>query len=354
MQAWAVLEAGAPLQRIELPTPVPTGTQVLMAVTHCGVCHSDVHFWEGFLDMGGPAKVPVEAMGIQRPLTLGHEVVGRVAALGPEAAAVPGAPAVGELRLVYPWVGCGECAACLAEEDNDCAQSRAIGLRQPGGFGEYVVTPHPRHLIDIGDIPPALAATYACSGLTVYAALKKVLPVPPDQPVVIIGAGGLGLSAIQILRAQGHRAILVVDIDPAKRAAALAAGASAAIDGTGDDLGQRLLQAAGRPLRTVVDLVNNPQTASAALAAVGRGGTIVQVGMFGGAVSLPLMKMPALELTLRGSFVGSPKELRELIELARSGALDPIPLATRPRDQASAALQDLHDGEVVGRLVMVA
>ncbi len=247
MRAWAVVEAEKPLQEIEQPTPEPTGTQVLVEVTHCGVCHSDVHFWEGFLDLGGPEKTPISAIGLNPPLTLGHEIVGVVTALGPGAAGK--GVKVGDRRIVFPWVGCGECERCLAEEDNLCAKGAAIGVRQSGGFGSHVVVPHPRHLVDPGDIDPAVAATYACSGLTVYSAIQKILPMPADKPVVLIGAGGLGLSAIEILKALGHRNIISVDVSADKRAAALKAGASQVVDGSGDDAADRIKAAAGSTSR---------------------------------------------------------------------------------------------------------
>ena len=220
MRAWAVVENGAPLKEIELPTPEPKGTEVLIEVTHCGVCHSDLHIWEGYYDIGGGKKMSLADRGVSLPLAMGHEIVGRVAKLGPEATGVR----VGDLRIVYPWIGCGKCQTCLSEDDNMCAlAARSLGVYQNGGYGTHVLAPHPRHLIDPGKVDPAVAATYACSGITVYSAIKKAMPLPPDAPIVIVGAGGLGLNAVAILKALKHRNIVVVDIDPAKREAALKA-----------------------------------------------------------------------------------------------------------------------------------
>ena len=350
MRAWAVVETEKPLQEIEQPTPTPTGTQVLVEVSHCGVCHSDVHFWEGFLDLGGPEKTPISAMGLKPPLTLGHEIFGTVVALGPDAGGK--GVQVGDKRIVFPWVGCGDCERCLAEEDNLCAKGAAIGVRQPGGFGSHVVVPHPRHLIDAGDIDPAVAATYACSGLTVYSAIRKIMPIAPDKPVVLIGAGGLGLSAIEILKALGHRNIISVDVSEPKRRAALTAGASQAIDGTGEDVADRVKAAAGGPVPAVVDLVNSSATVKVALAVLARGGMTVQVGMFGGRLDVPLMTFPGQGVSIHGNFVGNPKELREVVALARSGRLKPIPVETRPKSQASRTLQELRDGKITGRVVL--
>lgn len=347
MRAWTVLEPGEELREVELPDPEPTGTEVVVEVSHCGVCHSDVTLWKGLFDMGD-RKVPIEAVGITRPLTLGHEIVGRVVRKGPAAKGV----AIGERRIVFPWVGCGECAACQAEEDNMCQQSRSIGVRRAGGFGSQVVVPHPRHLVDPGHLDPALAATYACSGLTAYSAIRKVLPLQPGEPVVLIGAGGVGHAGIQILKALGHQNIIVVDVTPEKRSAALEAGARKAIDGTGEDVAGRLKAEAGGPVRTVVDFVNNSDTAKFAFASLGKGGRLIQVGMFGGAMTIPLMMMPQLGLTIQGSYVGNPKELRELVALAQSGKLAPIPVSTAPKRKVTEILERLKAGRVTGRIVL--
>ena len=198
MRAWAVVENGKDLQQLDLPTPEPKGTEILLEVTHCGVCHSDLHIWEGDYDIGGGKRLSLKERGVVLPLAMGHEIVGRVVKLGPEAAGVK----LGDLRIVFPWLGCGHCERCLAEEDNMCLVSRALGVYQNGGYATHVVAPHPRHLIDPGNLDPALAATYACSGVTVYSAIRKVMPLPPEKPVVLVGAGGLGLAAIAVLQAR--------------------------------------------------------------------------------------------------------------------------------------------------------
>ena len=215
MQAWVVARNGAPLERIEKPTPIPTGTEVLVEVTHCGVCHSDLHFWEGSYDLGGGRTLLLSDRGVSLPRAIGHEILGRVAALGPEASGV----AIGDRRIVYPWLGCGMCRQCRAGQDNLCLKQRSLGVMQDGGFGSHVVVPHPRYLVDPGDVDPAVAATFGCSGITVLSAIRKVMPLAPDDPVVLIGAGGLGLAAIGMLRAMGHEAIISVDISAEKRAA---------------------------------------------------------------------------------------------------------------------------------------
>ena len=348
MQAWAVVENGAPLQELRLPTPTPTGTEVLMEVTHCGVCHSDLHIWEGGYDMGGGRRMSLKDRGVVLPLAMGHEIVGRVAALGTDATGV----AVGDVRIVFPWVGCGHCARCLAEEDNMCLAGRALGVYQHGGYATHVVAPHPRHLIDPGTLDPALAATYACSGITVYSAIQKVMPMAPDTPIVLVGAGGLGLNAIAVLKALGHRNIVVVDVSAEKRQAALDAGASQVVDGNGEDVTTRIIKACNGPVEAVIDLVNGTSTARFAFEALTKGGKLVQVGLFGGELSLPLPLMAMRALSVQGSYVGNPKQLRELVALAQSGALPALPVTEVPQSQANDALMRLRDGKVTGRIVL--
>ena len=347
MRSWQVRAAGEPLDAVDATPPVPTGTEVLIEVTHCGLCQSDVTLWKGTFDMGaGP--VPIGAFGFAYPLTLGHEIVGRVAALGPGAEGV----AIGARRIVYPWVGCGRCAVCRAGQDNLCATPAGIGTRRPGGFGSHVVVPHPRHLVDPGDLDPALAATLACSGLTAWSAVAKLGEPPPDLPVAVIGAGGVGLSVIAILAALGHRAIIAVDRASDKLTLAAQAGATTVVQAGDEDLADRMTAACGGTVGAVIDVVNGPQTATAALAALAKGGRLVQVGMQGGAITLPLMSLPMRGISLIGSHVGTPAELRALVALAQSGRLAPIPVERVARSQINAALMRLARGQVAGRLVL--
>lgn len=350
MKAWAIVENGAPLQEIELPTPEPTGTEILLEVTHCGVCHSDLHIWDGYYDLGSAGRFDIVKRGITLPLALGHEIVGRVVKLGPDATGVK----PGDIRIVYPWVGCGTCPRCLAGEDNLCPKQRSLGIYQHGGFATHVIAANAGHLVDPGDIDPALAATYACSGITVFAAIRKIMPLPPDTPIVLIGAGGLGLSAIAVLLALGHKSIISVDTSAVKRDAATKAGATATVDGTAERLDKAITEACGGPPVAIIDLVNGSGTAKAAHAALAKGGKLIMVGLFGGELNLALPFMPMRALTIQGSFVGAPADLRKLVELAQGGNLPKLPIETVPRREADAALHRLKAGDVTGRLVLVA
>src|SRR5262249_61231927 len=141
----------------------------------------------------------------------------------------------------------GPCGVGLGEEDNMCLTPCSMGVYQNGGYGTHVLVPPPRHLIDLGSIDPAVAATYACSGITVYSAIKKVMPLPADEPLVVVGAGGLGLNAIAILKALGHRNIVAADVSAEKRTAALAAGATKLVESSNEGGTQRTHKACGAP-----------------------------------------------------------------------------------------------------------
>jgi alcohol dehydrogenase/propanol-preferring alcohol dehydrogenase len=352
MRAWAVVETGRPLQEIELPTPEPQGPQVLLEVTHAGVCHSDLHIWEGEYDLGSRGKMRLTDRGVVLPLAMGHEIVGRVVKLGPEAEGQ--GVKVGELRCVYPWVGCGKCAVCQRDEENMCLTPRSLGVYQHGGYATHVLATHWKHLVDIQGVDPALAATYACSGVTVYSAINKLMPMDPEEPVVLVGAGGLGMNAIAILKALGHRRICVVDVDQTKLDVAKQQGATDTVLASGEDTARAIITACGGPVGGVIDLVNGTQTSRFAFEALRKGGKLVQVGLFGGEMSIPLPLMPIRALTVQGSYVGNVKELRALMEIAKQGKIPAIPVAKEPLRNADAVLNRLREGKVVGRVVLTA
>ncbi len=352
MRAWAVVETGKPLQEIEMPTPEPKGAEVLLEVTHAGVCHSDLHIWEGEYDLGSRGKMRLTDRGVKLPLAMGHEIVGRVAKLGPDAANQ--GSKVGDIRVVYPWVGCGKCAICARDEENMCLNGRSLGVYQNGGYATHVLATHVKHLIDIEGVDPSLAATYACSGVTVYSAINKLLPMEPDEPIVVVGAGGLGLNAIAILKALGHKRICVVDVSEEKLAAAKAQGATDAVLAGAEGTTDRIVAACGGPVAGVVDLVNGTQTARYAFDALRKGGKLVQVGLFGGELGIPLPLMPIKALTIQGSYVGNVKELRALIDIAKKGLIPAIPVENTPQRNADAVLHRLKEGKITGRVVLVA
>lgn len=346
MISYDVVEWGQPLQRREHPTPVPTGTEVLLRLKLCGVCHSDVHIRDGYFEMGGGKRFHMSDRGMQPPVTLGHEPFGTVIAAGPDADAP-----IGQDRLVCPWTGCGTCARCREGRDNHCMVPRWLGVHRAGGYADHLLVPHPRYLVDASGIDPAWAATLACSGLTTYSAVDQLLPIPRDEWVAVVGAGGLGLMAIGMLRALGHERIMAIDIDPAKFPAAHEAGAAAVVNGRDADAAGQLQEIAGGPLYGAVDLVNTTATASLALAVLRKGGRLILVGLYGGEIPLSLVAVVQRALSIVGSNVGTVAELKAVVELARTGKLKPIPIELRPLADVSRTLDDLKAGAIQGRVV---
>ncbi|MFM2186109.1 MAG: hypothetical protein RIR43_681, partial [Pseudomonadota bacterium] len=195
MTSYQVEAFGRPLAQVLRDIPTPQGTEVVVRVGSCGVCHSDVHLHDGYFDLGNDVKLDMTRT-VQPPRTLGHEIAGTVVAVGPDAQGVK----VGDRRVVFPWIGCGTCSLCEAGHEHLCNSPRALGIHRDGGFSSHTVVPHARYLIDYGNLAEEQACTYACSGLTAYSALKKVAPLGPKDPLLIIGAGGVGLSGIRLAR----------------------------------------------------------------------------------------------------------------------------------------------------------
>jgi D-arabinose 1-dehydrogenase-like Zn-dependent alcohol dehydrogenase len=348
MRSYQIVEWGQPIELREQPTPTPQGTEVLLRVTAAGICHSDLHINDGFFDLGEGRKAELGKLGARLPLTLGHEIVGVVEALGPDAEGVE----IGAPRVAFPWIGCRECAVCEHEREQLCLSPRFLGARVHGGYSEYAIVPHPKYLIDYGNVPTELACTFACAGLTAYAALKKVAPLTEDDHLVLIGAGGVGLSGLHIAPSVVAARLIVADVDPQKRGIARQAGASATIDNSEPDAVAKVMELTGGGARAAIDFVGAPQTARFGLDVLRRGGTLVHVGLYGGAMSLPLPLMPQRSLTLRGSYVGTLEEMEEVMALGREGKVPPIPLDVRPLSAAPQALQDLRAGRVAGRVIL--
>jgi D-arabinose 1-dehydrogenase-like Zn-dependent alcohol dehydrogenase len=349
MRSYDVIDFGAPLAARERPTPQPQGTEVLLRMLAAGVCHSDLHIWEGWYDLGGGKKLTVKDRGMVPPLTMGHEIVGEVVALGPEASGV----AVGDKRLAHPWIGCGSCAVCRRGEEQLCNSPRFLGVHKPGGYADHVLVPHARYLLDLGRLAPTQAAPYACSGITAFGALKRVgEAIFREQPIMVIGAGGLGLMCLSLLKAMGGMGAVVADIDRKKREAAMAAGALAAIDAGAPDAVKAAQAAAKGALGAAIDFVGAQATARLGIDAIGRGGKYVIVGLFGGDITLSLPLLPMRAITVQGSYVGSLAEMKELLALVATGKVPPVPISERPLADAFAVLEDLKAGRIVGRAVL--
>jgi alcohol dehydrogenase/propanol-preferring alcohol dehydrogenase len=352
MHAFAVLPDDATIHDLELPTPSPEGRQVLLKVLRAGVCHTDTHLREGGYDLGSRGHMSMKDRGIRYPMVLGHEVVGVVEKVGADVTSVR----EGDVRLIYPWIGCGECRQCREGHDNRCAAGQNLGVARPGGYAEYIAVPDEKYLVDIDGIDPSWAATLACSGLTAHSAVDKVLPLEPDEPVVIFGAGGLGLTAIAILRARGHRNICAVDVAERNLALARDMGAASTVLSGKEGGADAIRSAAGAPASAVVDFVNNGVTATAAFDVLAKAGTMIQVGLFGGEVTIPTAMLALRMIRIEGSFVGTLSQLQDLVKIAQAGELPTIPVAERVLSAAevSRALDDLTAGGIAGRIVLTA
>jgi D-arabinose 1-dehydrogenase-like Zn-dependent alcohol dehydrogenase len=344
MLSWDIVEHGKPLQKVMRETPRPKGSEVLVRITRSGVCHSDLHIWDGYFDLGGGRRFYVKERGCIPPFTPGHEPFGVVEALGPRARGVK----VGQKRLIYPWIGCGKCAVCKAGQDNHCVSgARYLGVTRPGAYATHVVVPDAKYLVDTSGVDDSFAATLACSAVTAYSAAAKLPALGKSDTVAILGCGGLGLIGISVLRAQGVRNIIGCDIDDGKLAAAAKQGAKRTVNTRAPDALQQIQGVAG-----AIDFVGSPATAALGIAALRKGGRYVIVGLYGGELVHPLPPIAQRAIGIVGSYVGSLQELREVVALARKGRLKPAPVETRAADQANSALEDLKAGKVIGRVVL--
>ncbi|KAM0187502.1 hypothetical protein ACHAPI_011137 [Fusarium lateritium] len=349
MDVWALTEWDKPLEKIQQPIPKLQGTDILVRVTHAGLCHSDLHTAEGFYDMGGGQRFYVKDRGITLPVALGHEILGEVVAVGSDAGSVP----LGSRQIVYPWLGCGSCTRCGQERDNLCAQQRGLGTLRNGGFAEYVIVPHPKYLADLGNLDPHVACIFGCSGITALSSVNKIMPLPPDEPVLLVGAGGLGLSAISILKAYGHENIVSVDINDDKLADAAAAGATGTVNTSGDSASQEILAATNGPVIAVIDFVNSGKTAKMVHGLVAKGAKWVQVGVMGGSLEMSLVANIFKGLTIYSNVTGNLKELHDIVKMAKEGKLSPVPIQKMPWDSVNEAMDLLKLGKVSGRVVLV-
>lgn len=348
MHSYQLTDYGAPLECVEAARPEPAGDEVLLAVEACGVCHSDLHLVDGYFDLGSARRLDL-AGGRELPFTLGHEIAGVVVQCGPDAAGV----AVGDRRVVYPWIGCRACPTCETGEEHLCPAPRALGVTRAGGFADHVLVPHPRYLLDPGPVAAGPAATCACSGLTAYGALRKVAARDAPTPhLLLVGLGGVGMAALSLTRSVVDAEVIAADVDAAKRDAAAARGAAGTVDAAAADAVKQVRRRTGAGAAAAIDFVGSAQSAAFALGALAPGGTLVVVGLFGGALPLSLPLLPLKQLTIRGSYVGSLSEMAELMALARAGAVPPVPIDERPLAQAQAALDDLRAGAVLGRVVL--
>ncbi len=322
---------GAPLCETVVDCPQPQGSEVLVRIERCGVCHSDLHIQDGFFKLAADKKLDISA-GRALPFTLGHEIAGMVEAAGPQADIAPGRKVA-----VYPWIGCGECPACRHGDENLCTDARHLGIQVDGGYASHVVVPHPRYLLDYAPLSPWLAGALMCSGLTAYAALKRLADRAARGPLLLVGLGGVGMMGLALARAMYETAPVVADIDAGKRNAALAAGAAAAFDPADPGARKAVLAATGG-VYGVCDFVGSEASLGFAVGALAKGGKVVVTGLLGGGYSTAIAMFPLRAMTIEGTLTGTLAEARRALgtrarRRRRTGPHDRAP-ARRSRGRA--------------------
>jgi alcohol dehydrogenase, propanol-preferring len=346
MHRQSLVAYGQPLCETVVDAPAPQGTEVLVRIERCGVCHSDLHLQDGYFLLGAEKKLDVSA-GRSLPFTLGHEIAGIVESAGKEATGVK----PGDRVAVFPWIGCGKCQACLDGEENLCANPRHLGVQADGGFATHVLVAHPRYLLDYAPLSPAFAGMLMCSGLTAYSALKRHTSRPERGPLLLVGLGGVGMMGLALARAMFRTPPIVADIDADKRKAALAAGAAQAFDPSDPDARKAIMKATGGIL-AACDFVGSDKSLQFATGLLGRGGKVVVTGLLGGNFSIATAMFGIKAMTIEGTLTGTLAEARELLDLARAKHIAPIPTRDRPLVEAQVALDDLRGGHVIGRTVL--
>lgn len=343
MKALQYRTIGAPPEVVTVPDPEPGPGQVLLKVTAAGVCHSDI----------AVMSRPAESFPYELPLTLGHEGVGTVAALG---AGVTGLHEGDAVAVYGPW-GCGICAKCAEGKENYCLRADALGIRppglgRPGSMAEYLLVDDARHLVPLDGLDPVAAVPLTDAGLTPYHAIKRSLPkLVPGSTAVVIGAGGLGHVAVQLLRALTSARVVALDVSEDKLRLAREVGAHEVVlsDAKAADAVRELTGGLGA--EAVFDFVGAAPTVRTAGAVAAVEGDVTLVGIGGGSLPVGFGVLP-YDVSVTAPYWGSRGELIEVLDLARSGAVS-VHTETYALDDAPLAYERLHAGEVNGRAVIL-
>ena len=343
MKALQYTAIGKPPEIREVPAPEPGPGEVLVKVTAAGVCHSDEYFM----------SLPSEEFEFPLPLTLGHEGAGIVAGLGAGALGVK----EGDSVAVYGAWGCGRCRACATGAENYCTNAVAMnvvwpGFDAPGFMAEYVIVPSPRHLVPLGDLDPVRNVPLTDAGLTPYHAIKPSLSkLVPGSTAVVIGAGGLGHLAIQMLRALSPAQVIALDIGDDKLGFAREVGAHAAFPSDPSAIEAVRDLTGGRLADAVFNFVGIQATADLAAKLVGHYSDIVMVGLGPGAIAVGLGTIPR-GASVRTPVWGTLPELIEVLDLARSGAIK-VETERFSLEDGPQAYERLHARTLRGRAVLV-
>jgi alcohol dehydrogenase, propanol-preferring len=328
MKAAVVHSFDKPLVVEDVPIPEPGREQVLVRIETCGLCHTDIHAARG--------EWPVKPTP---PFIPGHEGVGIVTKLG---SGNSHGLEVG-MRVALPWLGyaCGDCRYCNTGRETLCESQKNMGYSINGGFAEYAIG-YARHVVRVPDgIDPTDAAPLTCAGVTTYKAFKVADLASPACVVAVFGAGGLGHLAIQYARIMGA-SVVAVDTNPARLETALAVGAEHVVQAGEQDVvaAIKALGGADAAISTAV----NPIAFEQALASLTRGGTLVCVGLPAeNGMTVPIFETVLGGLTVRGSIVGTHRDLEEVFELHRRG-LTEVERGEVPLDDVNDAIESVLDG----------
>ncbi|MFB4192912.1 NAD(P)-dependent alcohol dehydrogenase [Streptomyces carpaticus] len=343
MKAVQYREIGAAPEVVTVPDPEPGPGQVLLRVSAAGVCHSDIAVMEW----------PAENFPYRLPLTLGHEGTGVVAAIG---AGVTGIYE-GDPVAVYGPQGCGRCAKCSQGKENYCTRAAELGifppgLGAPGAIAEYLLVDDARFLVPLHGLDPVTSVPLTDAGLTPYHAIKRSLPkLVPGSTAVVIGTGGLGHVAIQLLRALSPARVVALDVAESKLELARAVGAHEALLSDDRAPGKVRELTGGLGAEAVFDFVGAQPTVTAAGAMAAVEADVTVVGIAGGALPVGI-GTTAFEVTVSAPYWGSRAELVEVLDLARAGAIE-VAVETYSLDEAPRAYERLHQGQVQGRAVVL-
>ena len=305
----ALVENGKPLEFRTAPIPNPKKDEVLIRTTFAGLCHSDLHQQDGFFNLGEDGgRLPLKRFQ-NLPCSCGHEIEGEVIAVGEEVNV--DAVRIGMAVAVYPFGGCGQCADCAAGFENHCsanAKRNSVGNGEgiEGGFASHVLVPHYRYCFDLSGIPKGIGGIMMCSGLTAFSALKKLGHLSDCKDIVIIGLGGVGLQAYEFAKALlgGYPSCVDVRDEVLQALAADGDGSHAFNSNDSGAVHAIRKRNGGRGVAGVLDFVGSTSTFQLSSSIARKGATIIQVGLIGGSMAMPLALFPLRALSIQGSFTG--------------------------------------------------
>jgi len=342
MKAVRFIQAGRAPEVADIPKPSPGPGQVLVRIAGAGVCHSDLHVLDEGFDIPGP-------------FTLGHENAGWVEQLGE---GVSGWKEGDAVAVYGPW-GCGQCRTCQSSAENYCERHASIpsyggGLGSDGGMAEYMIVPSSRLLVPLGKLDPVRAAPLSDAALTPYHAIKAALPLlTPEATVLVLGVGGLGHMAVQLLQALTPARLIAGDIDDAKLEHARKLGVRHTINTSNGALATEEINdlAGERGVTVALDFVGAQPTIDLCARTVGRASRLSIVGLGGGTLNYAANNPPyGCEVSI--PYWGSRTELMEVIALAQSGRIR-AEVETFPLDSAVDVYQRLREGKIKGRAVLI-